>query len=106
MGKKWKIGGKINKFVCGIDDTYSLVLKATEVRLMTAIPAENLCKSDTKQAFLYGDLEDDKPIYITPPDWWLDEFLEKYSRDFEIAGGHTRLALIPKGEKGGILRRG
>ena len=51
----------------GIDDTYSLVLKATEVRLITlAIAAEHWCniyKTDTKQAsrFLYGDLEDDEP---------------------------------------------
>ena len=32
----------------------------------------NICQTDTKQAFLYGDLEDDEPIYITPPDWWLE----------------------------------
>ena len=58
----------------GIDETYSPVLTATEVRLMTAIAAEaaehgcNIYKTDTKQAFLYGDLEDDEPIYIALPD--------------------------------------
>ena len=55
----------------------SLVLKATEVRLTTAIAGQHGCtsniyKTDTKQAILYGDLEDDEPIYITPPDWWLE----------------------------------
>ena len=48
-----------------IDDTYSPVLKATEVRLMTGIAAEHGCniyKTDAKQVFLYGDLEDDEPI--------------------------------------------
>ena len=41
---------------------------------MTAKAAEygcNIYKTDTKQAFLYGDLEDDEPIYIALPDWWL-----------------------------------
>ena len=28
--------------------------------------------TDTKQAFLYADLEDGEQIYITPPDWWLE----------------------------------
>ena len=44
----------------------------TEVRLMTAIAAENRCniyKTDAKQAFLCSDLENDEPIYISPPDW-------------------------------------
>ena len=61
----------------GVHDTYSPVLKATEVRLMKAIAVEHGCniyKTDTKQAFLYGDLEDDEPIYITSPNWWLSLF--------------------------------
>ena len=59
----------------GVEDSYSPVLKATEVRLMTAIAAEHGCniyKTDTKQAFLYGDLEEDEPMYIKPPDWWFE----------------------------------
>jgi hypothetical protein len=53
-------------------DLYSPVLKASEARLLAAIAAEHGCpllKTDTLQAFLYGDMEDDK-VYIRPPDWW------------------------------------
>ena len=62
----------------------SLVLKATEVRLTTAIAGEHGCtsniyKTDTKQVFLYDDLEGDGSIYITPPDWWLYLVLEGMS---------------------------
>ena len=56
--------------VYGVDDSYSPLLKAKEVGLMTAIAAEhgsNIYKTDTKQAFLYGDLEEDELIYIKPP---------------------------------------
>ena len=52
--------------VYGVDDSYSPVLKATEVILMTAIAAEHGCniyKTDTK-LFLYGDLEEYELIYI------------------------------------------
>ncbi len=61
-------------------DLYSPVLKAPETRLLAApearllaaIAAEHGCpllKTDTRQAFLYGDMEDDK-VYIRLPDWW------------------------------------
>jgi len=53
-------------------DLYAPVLKATEARLLVAIAAEQGCpllKTDTRQAFLYGDMGDDK-VYIRPPDWW------------------------------------
>ena len=58
------------KYVCvhegisksiGVDDSYSP--EAIEVSLMTAIAAEHggkIYKTDTKQAFLYGDLEEDE----------------------------------------------
>jgi hypothetical protein len=52
-------------------DLYSPVIKATEIRLLIAIAAQSglpIYKTDTKQAFLYGDL--DEEIYIRPPDWW------------------------------------
>ncbi len=48
------------------------VLKAPETRLLAAIAAEYGCpllKTDTKQAFLYGDMGEDK-VYIRKPDWW------------------------------------
>jgi hypothetical protein len=51
---------------------YAPVMKASEVRLMVAVAAQHgnkLLKSDTKQAFLNGDIGDEK-IYIRPPDWW------------------------------------
>jgi hypothetical protein len=51
---------------------YAPVMKASEVRLMVAIAAQNktkLLKTDTKQAFLNGEIGDEK-IYIRPPDWW------------------------------------
>jgi hypothetical protein len=47
-------------------------MKDAEVRLFVALEAKhrlNLFKSDTKQAFLNGDMGDEK-IYIRPPDWW------------------------------------
>ncbi len=50
---------------------YAPVMKASEVRLMVAIAAQNktkLLKTDIKQAFLNGDIGDEK-IYIRPPDW-------------------------------------
>jgi hypothetical protein len=63
----------------GIDyvaaDLCSPTLKATKTRLLTAIAAEHGCKiykTDTSQAFLYGDMADDK-VHIRPPDWWPEE---------------------------------
>ena len=73
---------KIRLCVCGnqqvegvhynAGNLYAPVMKASEVRLMVAIAAQNktkLLKTDTKQAFLNGDIGDEK-IYIRPPDWW------------------------------------
>jgi len=54
------------------DDLYAATLKPTEVRLLTAMAAEKgytIYKTDTKQAFLYGDMGSDR-ILIRPPDWW------------------------------------
>ncbi len=51
---------------------YSPVLKATEARLSAAIAAEHGCpilKTNTRQAFLYGEMGEDK-AYVRPPDWW------------------------------------
>jgi hypothetical protein len=55
------------------EDLYAPVVKAAEVRLLTAIAAQHKCtvyKTDCKQAFLYGELEEGVDIYIRPPDWW------------------------------------
>jgi hypothetical protein len=52
-------------------DIYSPVLKSAEVRLMVAIAAQHgakMYKTDTTQAFLYGDVEED--LYVQAPDWW------------------------------------
>ena len=53
-------------------DLYAPVLKATEARLLLALAAAEgakVIKTDTKQAYLYGDMGDDV-VYIRPPDWW------------------------------------
>ncbi len=53
-------------------DLYSPVLKATEARLLLALAAAEgakVIKTNTKQAYLYGDMGDDV-VYVRPPDWW------------------------------------
>jgi hypothetical protein len=56
-------------------DLYSPVLKgvkAADARLLLALAAAGgakVIKTDTKQAYLYGDMGDDV-VYILPPDWW------------------------------------
>ena len=52
-------------------DLYAPTLKAQEARLIAAISRHGtkLFKTDCKQAFLYGDM-DDAEIYIKKPDWW------------------------------------
>ena len=52
-------------------DLYAPVLKAAEARLLALAAAEGakVIKTDTKQAYLYGDVGDDV-VYIRPPDWW------------------------------------
>ena len=53
-------------------DLYVPVLKSTEARLLLALAAANgakVVKTDTKQAYLFGDMGDDV-VYIRPPDWW------------------------------------
>jgi hypothetical protein len=54
---------------------YTPVMKDSEVRLFVALAAKhrlNLFKSDTKQAFMNGDMGDEK-IYIRPLDWWQEK---------------------------------
>ncbi len=54
-------------------DLYAPTLKAPEARLLAAITAEHGCpllKTDTLQAFHYGEMEEDEKVYIRPPDWW------------------------------------
>ena len=53
-------------------ELYAPVMKATEVRLFLAKAAQMglpVFKSDTKQAFLNGDIGAEL-LYIRPPDWW------------------------------------
>ena len=76
---RWCIRGDQQEYE--VSDKYSPVLKAPEVRLLSAIAAQHGCniyKTDTKQAFLYGELDDDldEPIYVRPPDWWFEPIPE------------------------------
>ena len=51
-------------------DLYAPVLKAAEARLLLALAAAEgakVIKTDTTQAYLYGDMGDDI-VYIRPPD--------------------------------------
>jgi hypothetical protein len=53
-------------------DLYAPVLKAAEALLLLALAEANgskVLKTDTKQAYLYGDMGDDV-VYRRPPDWW------------------------------------
>ena len=62
-------------------DLYSPALKAPEAGLIAAIAAEHNCrilKTDTKQAFLYGEMGDEK-VYIRPPDWWPEPIPEGHA---------------------------
>ncbi len=50
-------------------DLYAPVLKAAEARLLLALAAANgdqVIKTDSKQAYLYGDMGDDV-VYVTTP---------------------------------------
>ena len=61
-------------------DLYSPTVKASEVRLLAAIAAEHgasIYKTDTRQAFLYGSIEDED-IYVRPPDWWCKHIPDGY----------------------------
>ena len=72
-----------NQQIAGIhfneSDIYAPVLKAHEVRLLTAIAAQHgapIYKYDTSQAFLYGDVDQD--LYARAPDWWPELVPEGY----------------------------
>ncbi len=57
------------------------VMKAAEMRLFLAIAAKhhlNLFKSDAKQAFLNGDICEDK-LCDCPTDWWLEHVPHGYA---------------------------
>ena len=56
------------------------VLKATKARLLLALAAAEgakVVRTDTKQAYLYGDVGDDV-VYIRPPDWWPEPIPEEH----------------------------
>jgi hypothetical protein len=53
---------------------------------LAAIAVEHSCpllKTDTRQAFLYGEMGEDEKIYIRTPDWWQEP----------IPDGHVLLLL-------------
>jgi hypothetical protein len=59
-------------------DLYAPILKAAETLLPLAIAAahgEKVLKTDTNQAYLYGNIGDDM-VNIRPPDWCPEQKLE------------------------------
>jgi hypothetical protein len=47
--------------------------------LLVAIAAQHgadLCGTDTKQAFLHGDMAEDEDVYDKPQDWWFNPIQE------------------------------
>jgi hypothetical protein len=67
-------------------DLYAPTLKAPEARLLAAIAAEHGCpllKTETRQAFLYEEVEEDEKVYIRRPSCWLEP----------IPDGHVLLLL-------------
>jgi hypothetical protein len=61
-----------------VGELYAPVMKAAEVLLFMAIAAKHcltVFKSNTKQAFLNGEIGDEK-IYILAPDWWSERVPE------------------------------
>ncbi len=73
-------------------DLYSQLLKAKEARLSLALALEEgakIIKTDTKQAYVYGDMGDDV-VDIWPPDCWPEPIPEdmffSYSRAFMARG--------------------
>ena len=63
-------------------DLYAPTLNTTEARLIAAIVAQygaKLIKTDCKQAFVYGDMNDGPPIYIKVPDWWPEPVPDGYA---------------------------
>jgi hypothetical protein len=50
---------------------YAPVLKAAAARLLLALATngDKILKTNTKQAYLYGNMRDDV-VFIRPPDWW------------------------------------
>ncbi len=56
-----------------------LIYMHGSARLLAAIAVEYGCpllKTDTRQAFLYGEMEEGEKVYIRPPDWWPEPTLE------------------------------
>jgi hypothetical protein len=74
---------------------YAPVMKASEVRLMIAIEAQygrKMLKTDSKQAFLNGQIGDEM-IYIRPPDWWPEPVLEGHALPLMKSMYRTRQAV-------------
>ncbi len=74
---KWKVK------VFNSSDLYAPTLKEPEARLFAAITAEHGCqllKTDTRQAFLYGEMEEDEKVYLRPPDWWPEPIPDDHVR--------------------------
>jgi hypothetical protein len=60
-----------------VGELYAPVIKATELRTIFALGAKHKASfwgSDTKQAFLNGDIGTEF-MYIRPPDWWPEGYV-------------------------------
>jgi hypothetical protein len=64
-----------------LGELYIPIMKAAEVRLFMALAAKHgltVFQPDTKQAFLNGDIGDEK-IYISAPDWWPEQVPDRHA---------------------------
>jgi hypothetical protein len=73
----WSVRGDQQDYE--IEDPYAPGLKATEARLLVAIAAQHgadFYGTDTKQAFLYVDMDEDEDVFVKPQEWWFDPIPE------------------------------
>jgi hypothetical protein len=63
--------------------------------LLVAIAAQHgadLYGTDTKQAFLYGDMAEDEDVYVKPQEWWFDPIPEGHEFSLKKAIYETKQA--------------
>jgi hypothetical protein len=74
-----------------LGELYAPVKKATEMLLFMAMVAKQLTVfiSDTKQAFLNGEVRDET-IFFRAPDWWQERVLEGHALLLKVCTGHAR----------------
>jgi hypothetical protein len=83
-------------------DLYAPTLKAAEGRLLMAIAAANghkIYKTDTKQAYLYGEMGEDV-VYLNPPFWWLDCRRNQFRKDTYSSSSRAYMVRSKRRENG------